>query len=141
MSGARPKLRVISGGASSKADLLHHKKWQFAVKKDTSMSYATRTIAGYIGALLNPKKGYAYPSLERIASDTGAHKATVCRAIQTLTDHGYLLVRPGGGRGRANEYHLEIPEPLPAAETVAPVRPFENAKTVAGRVARLVEIG
>ena len=54
--------------------------------------------------LYNPHTGYAWPSIAKLAEITGYSARQVQRAIKRLIELGYLIVRRGGGRGRANEY-------------------------------------
>ena len=68
--------------------------------------------------LYNPHTGYAWPSIAKLAEITGYSTRQVQRAIKRLIELGYLIVRRGGGRGRANEY---IPtEPSEERVTSAP---------------------
>ena len=50
-------------------------------------------------------EGIAWPSLNRIASDTGLDRSTVVRATRRLTVAGYLL-RRSGDRTSSNQYRL-----------------------------------
>ena len=58
----------------------------------------------YLVDLYNPHTGYAWPSVAAIAKATGYSVRQIQRAIKRLIELGYLIVRRGGGRGRANEY-------------------------------------
>ena len=58
----------------------------------------------YLVDLYNNHTGYAWPSIAAIAKATGYSARQIQRAIKRLIELGYLMVRRGGGRGRANEY-------------------------------------
>ena len=50
-----------------------------------------------------------WPSIDRLAAETGLGKRTVQRAVAALAETGWLKVRRGGGRGRSNRYELALP--------------------------------
>ena len=52
----------------------------------------------------NPKRGYAFPSLDTIALNLGKTKRQVTRTIARLERRGILTVSHSTGRGNANEY-------------------------------------
>ena len=82
--------------------------------------------------LFNPKKGYAYPPVERIVRDTGFGDRTVWRAIKELATRGHVLIDRGGGRGHANAYHLNF-------ETLSPAAGFKATKPCQPRPQTLPE--
>lgn len=52
------------------------------------------------------KEGYAWPGIDTVASDTGLHRSTVIRAIESLVEMGELIkIEKGGGR-RSTTYQL-----------------------------------
>lgn len=64
----------------------------------------------------NADKGYAYPSVPRIARETGYIPRTVERALQSLERKGWArTIRPGGGR-RASHRIPTVPEALPPTD-------------------------
>jgi predicted transcriptional regulator len=69
------------------------------------------------------RDGIAWPSQDTIATVVGINRATVCRAIKRLREHGYLdRYRKPTSRGRyRNVYQLRYPPYLPPrAETASP---------------------
>jgi biotin operon repressor len=91
--------------------LISVKRWIGAVVRDRELSLLTRLIACYIGALHDFKKGYAHPSLDRIAADTGASRRTVQNAVDRLRQRGWIAVKGGRGRGHASEYVIDPEAP------------------------------
>jgi len=70
---------------------------------------------------LNRAKGYAYPSIARLAQDIGVADRSVQRSVRHLEEYGYLEVSSGGGRRRSNHYSVKIPaEPRPQSHPFGP---------------------
>jgi hypothetical protein len=107
----KPKLTIIKGGAK-KPGPVEAKRWITLVMSDRELPPHARVVAGYIGSLFNPTKGYAHPSIAAIVRDTGFGERTVYDAIKAIADRGHFMVKSGGGsgrgKGRANEYHLDF---------------------------------
>jgi hypothetical protein len=116
------RLRVVQGGAKRPGPV-DAKRWIVAVMADQQLPPYARVVAGYIGALFNPTKGYAHPAVPRIAKDTGFTERSVFRAIKMIADQGHFLVNSGGGRTKANAYHLNF-------ETRTPGTGFKAPKTL-----------
>lgn len=53
---------------------------------------------------LNHDKGFAWPSIRRLAIECNCSKRTVQRAIDGLVEDGWFVVDRGRGRGRTNRY-------------------------------------
>jgi hypothetical protein len=61
-------------------------------------------VALRLVSLTNMKRGFAWPSYEQLAGELGASRSKVAAALAHLKALELFTVRPGGGRGRANEY-------------------------------------
>lgn len=70
----------------------------------SELSRADLAVAIRIVSAYNAKKGYAYPSLDRIANDVGITRRQVIRSIATLESMPIFTVWHSTGRGHANEY-------------------------------------
>ena len=79
--------------------------------------------------LYNPHTGYAWPSIAKLAEITGYSTRQIQRAIKRLIELGYLIVRRGGGRGRANEYIPTEPPEEPSEERVTSVPPHQHLRS------------
>ena len=95
----RPHLRVVRAGARRPGPV-EAKRWITAVLSDRELPPHARVVAGYIGSLFNPTKGYAHPSIAAIVRDTGFGERTVYDAIKAIADRGHFMVKSGGGSGR-----------------------------------------
>jgi hypothetical protein len=78
------------------------------------------------------KDGVAYPSLDRIAADTGILRLKVPDAVAELERAGFLRRLRAGGRGKTNRYQIifDQPETVPAAGTVLGGKTVPAAGTV-----------
>jgi hypothetical protein len=61
--------------------------------KEQKLSPVQKSVLINIADRWNKAKGYAWPSVARIASDTGWHPRTVSRAIAGLREKGLLAIR------------------------------------------------
>ena len=60
-----------------------------------------------------------YPSMDRLAQACGMNVKTVRKHRDKLIESGWLqVIHASGGRGRANEYSLSIPETIPTVGRV-----------------------
>lgn len=81
--------------------------WRSAVC-DSQLPPTCRHVLLTISLHMNERGGSCFPSVDRIAAETGLNRATVIRQLQRARDNGWLLV--GQSRGRAsNTYTAAIP--------------------------------
>jgi DNA-binding transcriptional MocR family regulator len=73
-------------------------------------------------------KGRAWPSVERLMSQTGCSKSTVLRSIDRLVAKGYFSALRSRGRGKSNVYQAQFSR----AEKVSAVTPFAPPENVSG---------
>lgn len=87
--------------------------WSIAIR-----GQITNSTVGYIAVTLSnhgDKFGRdCFPGVELLASDVLCAERTVIRAMNWLTDFGFIHLHKRGARklGKANHYHLAIPAPL-----------------------------
>ena len=109
--------RVISTVSSSSHEGVSEGRWA----KLSARAIADRRLtATYVRVLAHlaihaDRVGVAWPSQERIATALGINRATVCRAVKRLRDHGYLdRYRKRTARGHfRNVYRLLYPIYVP----------------------------
>jgi len=81
--------------------------WRSAVC-DSNLPATCRHVLLTVSLHMNERGGSCFPSIDRIAAETGLNRATVIRQVQHARDNGWLLV--GQSRGRAsNTYTAAIP--------------------------------
>jgi len=81
--------------------------WRSAVC-DSNLPATCRHVLLTVSLHMNERGGSCFPSVDRIAAETGLNRATVIRQLQRARDNGWLLV--GQSRGRAsNTYTAAIP--------------------------------
>jgi hypothetical protein len=78
-----------------------------------------QTVASALADYADANGGSCYPSVRRLAYDTGLHERTVQRALSAIESRGLLRRDARGGRGRATEYDLICP-PKPAGKGDTP---------------------
>jgi hypothetical protein len=71
----------------------------------------------------NKNDGACFPSAETLARETGYNKDTIFAAKKRLQVGGFLKVKSGGGRGRANSYELNL-------ETIGQTDSLEDSETI-----------
>jgi DNA-binding MarR family transcriptional regulator len=87
-------------------------------------------------------KGECWPSLERIALDTGLGKSTVCRALDELEQMGLIFRNSseGGGSARTTVYTINCPRAgqltVPERDTKERERKKEDAYRLSAEVRR-----
>ena len=90
----------------------------------SSLRGTERLILVVIAWHIDDKKGYAWPSVETIAAESGLTKSGAVRAIYRCENSGELEVdRTAGGSKNTNKYTI------PYALTVAPTLPLTVAST------------
>jgi DNA-binding MarR family transcriptional regulator len=87
---------------------------------DRSLTATHVRILAVIGIYAD-RDGVAWPSQDTIATVIGINRATVCRAIKRLREHGYLdRYRKPTNRGRyRNVYQLFYPPYVPPRAEIA----------------------
>ena len=78
-------------------------RWLRAVRHDKTLTLAQGAVAAEILDGYNDEYGYAWPSLDYIASNLGLSRRTVVTAVGILEAEGYIeTLGKGGGRGRSS---------------------------------------
>ena len=83
------------------------KKWQLRLMldKDKSLSKGDGAVFAQILDHFNPKIGYSYPSLNRLADVTGLSQRNAQRSIKKLVDASYIeIIQHGNRHNMANRY-------------------------------------
>ena len=83
------------------------KKWQLRLMldKDKSLSKGDGAVFAQILDHFNPKVGYSYPSLNRLADVTGLSQRNAQRSIKKLVDASYIeIIQHGNRHNMANRY-------------------------------------
>lgn len=83
------------------------KKWQLRLilDKDKSLSKGDGAVFAQILDHFNPKIGYSYPSLNRLADVTGLSQRNAQRSIKKLVDASYIeIIQHGNRHNMANRY-------------------------------------
>lgn len=86
----------------------HH--WRDRLCEDPALTDSCFRVAYKIAGYVNDAKGFAWPSLAKLAADLGISRKTVSRAIARLERAGYLDVTRKGRHGHTNEYRLRLPD-------------------------------
>ena len=89
--------------------------WVQLVKKSSGLEANSKYIALYLATFMNAEHDMAWPSLTRIADETGLSRPTIVKHINFLVDAGWLikskhLTTSGkGGTQQFNCYRMDIP--------------------------------
>ena len=103
--------------------------WLWALREDDKLSEHARIAY----TMLWTRGADAHPSLETLARNCGASRATTTRAVRELADAGWLTVESRRERGRGktpSRYHLACPYPVP----MAPPESSDGSHRVMGRL-------
>lgn len=68
------------------------------------LSAADYAVAIALSTYFNSTSGWAWPSLQRLATDTNRYKSTVSRSLARLERYGLLEVVRARGPNRSNRY-------------------------------------
>jgi hypothetical protein len=81
-------------------------KWHLMLElgADTRLSRADLVIGLLLLDRHNAAKGYAWPSVDWLASEAQVDRSTATRSVGRLISLSYFTRTSGGGRGRANRY-------------------------------------
>jgi hypothetical protein len=71
---------------------------------DRRLNHADVCVAYFIINWFNPAKGYAWPSMQRLAEVTGLSLRAVKYAVARLVKFGLIKIKTHGRKGRASEY-------------------------------------
>lgn len=83
--------------------------WRGAVC-DSNLPPTCRHVLLTVSLHMNERGGSCFPSVGKIAAETGLNRATVIRQLQHARDNGWLLV--GQSRGRASNTYTAVIPPL-----------------------------
>ena len=76
------------------------------VARDSEITGADLKVAVLIWEHTNADYGYAWPSLDYIATQMSLDRSTVVRSVKKLVKRGWIIRRRG--QFRSNHYHLAI---------------------------------
>jgi helix-turn-helix protein len=79
------------------------------VRSSSKSHGSARTLLLIIASHVNPDTGWAWPSLNTLAHETGLQRRRTIDLIQILERLGELEVRRGQGRGHVNFYRIIVP--------------------------------
>lgn len=82
--------------------------WLEQVAGDATLSSSGGRVAIFLSKYLNRKKGYAFPSVSRLARDLGMSEQGLRKVLRNLRDHGHIKYENGTGTRSANQYFLKI---------------------------------
>jgi Helix-turn-helix domain len=78
------------------------------VRSSSKSHGSARTLLLVIASHVNPDTGWAWPSLDTLARETGLRRRRTINLIQLLENIGELEVRRGQGRGHVNFYRVHV---------------------------------
>jgi hypothetical protein len=78
------------------------------VRSSSKSQGSARTLLLVIASHVNPDTGWAWPSLETLAHETGLQRRRTIDLIHLLEGLGELEVRRGHGRGHVNFYRVHV---------------------------------
>ncbi len=80
--------------------------WIDQVAADSSLPLGSARLAVILLRYFNRDRGYAWPSVARLADDLSTAENTIRAALKALKDHGHLSIETGGGRAATNRYSM-----------------------------------
>ena len=96
-------------------------EWVRWVKSQKGLRPPEKAVLGWIADYYNDEKGYAWPSQETLAEDTGYNRSTISRACSSLQEKGLLSWEKNmrsSGHFSSNRYKLHRVALSHAAESV-----------------------
>ena len=96
-------------------------EWVRWVKSQKGLRPPEKAVLGWIADYYNDEKGYAWPSQETLAEDTGYNRSTISRACRSLQEKGLLSWEKNmrsSGHFSSNRYKLHRVALSHAAESV-----------------------
>jgi hypothetical protein len=82
--------------------------WLLMCASYPNLSGAVYAVAIALARYFNSKSREAWPSIERLATDTNRNCSTVWRALQTLEALALIEVVHGRGRKTSNRYRMKL---------------------------------
>ncbi len=82
--------------------------WLKLCARYPNLSGSDYAVAIALSTYLNSKTGNAWPSLQRLATDTNRNRSTVSRAVKRLEALGLIEVIHGRGRKKVNRYRPSL---------------------------------
>lgn len=117
----------VKRGESIQKKVMQSARWRWlrAVRHDKNLTLAQGAVAGEILDGYNDEYGYAWPSLDYMASNLGLSRRTVATAVGVLEAEGYIeTLGKGGGRGRSSRrvpvWSKGVDRPRARSKTVQP---------------------
>jgi hypothetical protein len=102
------------------------------VRSSSKSTHSARTLLLVIASHVNPDTGWAWPSLDTLAHETGLQRRRTIDLIHILECLGELEVRRGHGRGHVNFYRVHA-----APEEKVQSTPTEKVQSSARKGAML----
>lgn len=81
--------------------------WIKMIQKSTLTSNA-KYVAHYLSTFMNQNQDIAWPSQSRMVSEMGISKDTLCKKLDELDSHGWI-VRERGGPKTTTKYMINVP--------------------------------
>lgn len=81
--------------------------WRRAIV-ESELAPPARLVLLCLSLYMNERTSSAFPSYDRLVSDTGLSRRAVIGHVKASCEAGWLVVQQGGGR-RSNVYHAAIP--------------------------------
>jgi hypothetical protein len=102
------------------------------VRTSSKSTGSARTLLLVIASHVNPDTGWAWPSLDTLAHETGLQRRRTIDLIHILERLGELEVRRGQGRGHVNFYRvIVLAEQVPSAPRKGAIPPTEKVQSSA----------
>ena len=106
--------------------LVQKLQWlQALAKTDPPLSRSEITVAITLANMANAKTGICWPSLTTLAQSANANRRSVVRAINQLSDAGFIKVERT--QGRSNVYRLNPTSDTTVTPPVTPMSPTSDA--------------
>jgi Helix-turn-helix domain len=103
------------------------------VRTSSKSTRSARTLLLVIASHVNPDTGWAWPSLDTLAHETGLQRRRTIDLIHILERLGELEVRRGQGRGHVNFYrvHVTPEETVQSSPKKGAISPAEKVQSSA----------
>jgi hypothetical protein len=107
------------------------------VRTSSKSKGSARTLLLVIASHVNPDTGWAWPSLDTLAQETGLKRRRTIDLIHILERLGELEVRRGQGRGHVNFYRVTVStEKVQSPPRKGAIPPAEKVQSSARKGAR-----
>jgi Helix-turn-helix domain len=84
-------------------------RWRHALR-ESGLSPTAKSVGQHLANYMNNTTGYAWPSVDTLAGDSGWHRRTVQHALDELEAKGYMTRLKGGGRRHTTRYFMGFPD-------------------------------